>query len=115
MSPHNRTEERGMAARVSGAVSWVSLHDLQQLPPQRRQCGAMLALKVEAFSAVGYRAHQHGLVRPEVITRIGAFEFHTKIALDRADVENRGSELADGPPMLVSDVAHHGQRLQVDF
>src|SRR5216684_2936706 len=84
--------------------SWLVKNGLAQ----RRKCGPMIAAEVEARATIGDRAHQNGLLRPEVITGIGFRQFFVNIALNRHQVEDSSRKVPDFPPLLVRHVPGHG-------
>ena len=55
----------------------------------------MVAAEVEALAAIGDGAHQHGLVRAEIVAGVGLRQFLAVVALDGHQVEDRGGEIAD--------------------
>src|SRR4051794_28012626 len=75
----------------------------------------MLAPEVEAFAAVGDGAHEHRLVRPEVVAGIGLGKLPAMIALYGYEIEDGGSEAADRAALLQRHISRHGEGFQVDF
>ena len=70
---------------------------------------------VKALAAVLHGAHEDRLERPVVVARVGLGRLVTQVGSQVLQIENGGRELVDLPPVLVSHVAGHRERLQVDF
>src|SRR5579884_622073 len=82
---------------------------------EMRQRDAVIALNVERFAAVGYRANQNRLPWTIVIARIAFGCLLPCVPFQWDQIEDSRGEMAYDPAFLMSDIPGHAQRLEVDF
>src|SRR5579884_1810208 len=82
---------------------------LQNSPAQGRKGRAMISAEIKTLASIGDTADQNGLMRPEIVARIGFGQLAPEIAMDRRDIEYGCGQLADGAALLPGDVARHSQ------
>src|SRR5437868_14037397 len=80
-----RRSARSAPARLRGFAP--PSFGLKQRPAQGRQCGTVFTLHIKTLASVRDRAHEHGFVRPKIITRIGLTKLLAVRSLDWTNVE----------------------------